>query len=201
MLIETKLMINANNEEMETLPAEQTSDDTDNTTGEADQASQESLDTENDGETTIQVSRSEYEKLQREAAAAKRLREKSSKEDGSKESTVKGSFDQELIARTFLAAQAGITDKDVQNEALRLASKFGMNIAEAMDDPDISTRLKTLQKQKTTQNAIAKGTGGAATRTKDATYYLTYFKQHGDFPEGTPSSMIAKVTQDLAGGA
>ena len=194
-------MINAiEGEENVVLPEETTNDVTSNTAGETGEVSEDGVDSNDDGADTVQVSRSEYEKLQREAAAAKRLRDKTSKEEGGKESPSKGSFDQELIARTYLAAQAGITDKEVQNEALRLANKFGMNIAEAMDDADISTRLKTLQKQKATQNAIAKGTGGSATRTKDASYYLTYFKQHGDFPEGTPTAMIARVTQDLAQG-
>lgn len=150
---------------------------------------------------TIQVSKAEFEKYKREAFAAKRLRERTEK--GNKESgqeSVAPSLDQELIARTFLAAQAGITDKEVQNEALRLAQKFGMNIAQAMDDADVMTRIKNLQKQKQTQQAIAKQTGGSATRTKDVSYYLAHFKQHGDFPAGTPSSMIAKVTHALADG-
>lgn len=189
------------NEEENVLLDEQTNDDTNDTTGQGDEVSESSMGSEDDGADTIQVNKSDYEKLQREAAAAKRLREKGSREDGSKESTVKGTFDQELISRTYLAAQAGITDKEVQNEALRLASKFNLNIAEALDDSDIMSRLKNLQKQKATQNAVAKGTGGAATRSKDASYYVSYFKQNGDFPDGTPSSMIAKVTQELAGGA
>jgi predicted hydrocarbon binding protein len=145
---------------------------------------------------TIQVSRSEYEKYKREAFAAKRLREK--RTEGSKESNQAPALDQELISRTFLAAQAGITDKEVQNEALRLAQKFGMNIAEALDDADVMTRIKNLQKQKQTQQAIAKQTGGSASRTKDIGYYIAKFKETGDFPAGTPSSMIAKVTMALA---
>lgn len=175
----------------ETYEPQETADDS----GEASEESH----SEETSEDTIEVSRAEYEKYKREAFAAKRLREK--RTEGSKESgQTAPSLDQELISRTFLAAQAGITDKEVQNEALRLAQKFGMNIAEALDDADVMTRIKNLQKQKQTQQAIAKQTGGSATRTKDISYYLTHFKQHGDFPAGTPSSMIAKVTMALADG-
>jgi hypothetical protein len=103
----------------------------------------------------------------------------------------------DLVARTYLAAN-GITDKEVQQEAIRLAKKFDFSIDAALDDEDIKTRLDNLVKQKTTQRAIAKNTGGASQKQKDVGYYLSYFKQHGDFPTGTSSSMIAKVTQALA---
>lgn len=173
-----------------------TANDTEIIADDGGEVSEESS-SEETSEDTIQVSRAEFEKYKREAFAAKRLRERTEK--GSKESSQNSpSLDQELISRTFLAAQAGITDKDVQNEALRLANKFGMNIAEAMDDADIMTRIKNLQKQKQTQQAIAKQSSGTATRTKDVPYYVTYFKQNGDFPAGTPSSMIAKVSEALA---
>lgn len=185
-------MPNANEEERDDLEVTDTEDEPQNADTDGDEASEESQGEETSDD-TIQVSRSEYEKLKRESFAAKRLREKPSHKDGETSKESGSQLDQELIARTFLAAQAGIVDKEVQSEAMRLANKFGMNIAEAMDDPDISTRLKNLQKQKETQKAIAKGTGGSATRTKDVQYYLTYFKQHNDFPAGTPSSMIAKV--------
>ena len=189
-------MINAQDEEVrDELEANDTDDATQDIDSESDESTEESGG-EEVSEDTVQVSRAEYEKLRRESAAAKRLREKAQKgSEPSKESS--SGLDHELIYRTYLAAQAGITDTDVQDEALRLADKFGISIAEAMKDPDITTRVKNLQKQKETQKAIAKSTGGSSAKPKDVTYYLTYFKQNGDFPAGTPNSMIAKVAELL----
>jgi len=191
---------NAHEEEQKELEDNIDTDETLDSEGESEEVSEEHLgeETEETGEEdSISVSRAEYQKLQRESAAAKRLREKASKQ-GSQESKERPELDQELISRTYLAAQAGIKDKEVQDEALRLAEKFGMNIAEAVSDSDISTRLTNLQKRKEAQKAVAKSTGGSTSRTKDTAYYLSYFKQHGDFPAGTPSSMIAKVAGELA---
>jgi hypothetical protein len=195
---------NANEEEViditdgEELEANEELDEADTIEGESDEVSEEHLGEETDeDDESISVDRREYEKLRREASAARRLREKISRQDFEKGDTETTTLDQELIARTFLAAQAGITDKEVQHEALRLADKFGMNIAQAMDDPDISLRLKNLQKQKEAKKAIAKSTGGSASRQKDASYYKSYFKQHGDFPDGTPNAMIVKVMDSL----
>lgn len=199
MLIRTKPMIlNANEEEVTTeeLPAEDNliDDETGDTEGESEEVSEEQVDDEaEEDRDEISVNRADYDKLRREAAAAKRLREKGSKKDHQQDSQQVAPLDQELISRTFLAAQSGITDKEIQNEALRLADKFGMNIAEAMEDPDISLRVKNLQTQREAKRAIAKSTGGSAARTKDLSYYASYFKQHGDFPPGTPNNMIVKV--------
>ena len=176
------------------------SDETDTTEGEGEEVSEERVveeDEEGGDDDTIALGRGEYEKLRREASVAKRLREKVKRYDSEKHNVEAPALDQELIARTFLSAQSGITDKEVQNEALRLADRFGMNIAEAMDDPDISIRLKNLQKQKEAKRAVARSTGGSASRAKDISYYKSYFKQHGDFPDETPNEMIVKVMDSL----
>lgn len=143
--------------------------------------------------------RYEEERQARERAErAIEKNKKKAKESKPQEQESNSNYDQELINRTYLAAQADIKDRDVQDEALRLADKFGMSIAKAMDDPDISTRLKNMQKQKQSEAAIAKTTGGSQRTTKDVDFYVTYFNKHGDFPADTPSSMIAKVTGKLA---
>lgn len=197
-------MINAQDEN-EVLEDNQDTDEYQDTESNGDEVSEESVGEETgetDEEESVSISRAELEKLRRESAAARRLREKVGKEGGKKggeeSSGINKDFDQELISRTYLAAQAGIKDKEVQDEALRLAEKFGMNIAEAMSDADISTRLTNLQKRKEAQRAVAKSTGGSTSRTKDVSFYLEYFKKNGDFPAGTPTSMIARVTESLA---
>jgi len=103
----------------------------------------------------------------------------------------------ELMERTFLAAN-GYKDKDVQNEVLRLAHKFDVPVNEALEDKDITSRAESILKRKTAQNSIARGTGGAAKKGKDAGYVASYFKKHGDFPEGTSNSLISKATDILA---
>lgn len=142
-----------------------------------------------------------YEEERQARERAERAIEKNkrkAKESKPQEQESNSNHDQELVNRTYLAAQADIKDKDVQNEALRLAEKFGMSIAEAVEDPDISTRIKNMQKQKQSEAAIAKTSGGSQRTTKDVNYYVSYFNKHGDFPADTPSSMIAKVTGKLA---
>lgn len=183
--------------EEEELSSNEADHDTGTTEGESEEVSEEPVGEEVESD-RIEVSKSEYDKLRREAHAAKRLREKTSHKDSSESKEGGASLDQELVSRTFLAAQSGITDKEIQNEALRLAEKFGMSIVEAMDDTDISTRLKNLQKQKETRQAIARNNGGVVSKDKGVDYYLGYFKKNGDFPPNTPNSMIAKVTEKLA---
>ena len=142
-----------------------------------------------------------YEEERQARERAERAIEKNkrkAKENKPQEQESNSNYDQELINRTYLAAQADIKDRDVQDEALRLADKFGMSIAKAMDDPDISTRLKNMQKQKQSEAAIAKTTGGSQRTTKDVDHYVAYFNKHGDFPADATSEMIAKVTGKLA---
>ena len=144
-----------------------------------------------------------YEEERQARERAERAIEKNkrkAKESKPQEQESNSNYDQDLINRTYLAAQADIKDRDVQDEALRLADKFGMSIAKAMDDPDISTRLKNMQKQKQSEAAITKTSGGSQRTTKDVDFYVTYFNKHGDFPADATSEMIAKATGKLARG-
>lgn len=144
----------------------------------------------------VSISRSELEKYKREAAAAQRLRKRETKHEERHEESGKDHYDQNLINRTFLAAQAGIKDKEVQDEAIRLADKFGFSIAQAIDDPDISTRLQTLQKQRQAQKAVAGGTSGSSNVQKGLEYYVKKYKQTGDLPDDR--KMISKILDAVA---
>jgi hypothetical protein len=147
---------------------------------------------------SISVNRADYEKLQREAAAAKRLREKASKQSeksGQEGNQSEEKYDQELIERTFLAAQLGIQDADVQDEAIRLARKFDMSISSAVKDDDIKTRLESLQKQKQAKQAMAKNSNGTATQNKGVDYWVARYKKDGSLPDD--SKMIAQVMDKL----
>jgi len=158
----------------------------------------EAPDTAPEADETVSVSRSELEKLRRESAAAKRLREKASKESSSKGSDKSDSpYDQELIERTFLAAQAGINDPDVQDEAIRLARKFDMNITQAIKDDDIKTRLANLQKQMTAKRAVAKDSAGSSAQNKGVDYWVQKFQKDGSLPP--ESKLAAQVLDKLAG--
>ena len=182
-------------EELETETNEDYGDNTESTE-ENDVQEQEESQEEVDWQARYEEERQARERAERAIEKNKRK----AKESKPQEQESNSNYDQELVNRTYLAAQADIKDRDVQDEALRLADKFGMSIAKAMDDPDISTRLKNMQKQKQSEAAIAKTTGGSQRTTKDVDFYVTYFNKHGDFPADATSEMIAKATGKLARG-
>jgi hypothetical protein len=148
---------------------------------------------------TVTLNRADYEKLQREVAANARLRKeaKERRENGSvPKEEGKQELDRDLIDRTYLAAQAGLRDMDVQDEALRLAKKFGMSVVEALKDEDIKSRLENIQKKKKAQAAVAGGTGGAKAANKGMEYYVAKFKQDGTVPDDP--KIAAKMLDYLA---
>jgi hypothetical protein len=159
----------------------------------------ESQDTGPEADETVTLSKSDYDKLQRELAANARLRkeakERKQAKEGGEKSEEGTSLDRDLIDRTYLAAQAGVKDMDVQDEALRLAKKFGMSVVEALKDPDISSRLENLQKKKKAQAAVAGSTGGAKVANKGMDYYLAEFKRNGSLPDDP--KIVAKMMDHL----
>ena len=170
----------------------------DTTTGEGNTASHEQGFSEETGEDdTVTLNRSDYEKLQREIAANARLRKeaKERRENGSTEKEGNQELDRDLIDRTYLAAQAGLKDMDVQDEALRLAKRFGMTVVEALKDDDISSRLENLQKKKKAQQAVAGSTGGAKNTQKGMDYYVAQFKQNGTLPDDP--KIVARMMDHL----
>jgi hypothetical protein len=84
-------------------------------------------------------------------------------------------LDQELINLTYknYLGGLGITHPDVQDEAISLAKRMGVAVSQIQSDPAIMEILQTKQKIAVTNKAIAKGTGGAATRKKDVDYLAT----------------------------
>jgi hypothetical protein len=189
-------MLNANEEEVrsEDLEANDTEDETTSDTEEATEESEES-ETESPAEETVTLSKSDYDKIRRGAAAAARLRGKgkeSGKED-SKESAP--SYDQDLIARTFLAAQASITDPEVQDEALRLANKFGMKIDEALKDTDIASRLQTLQKQQVAKRGVAGGNGAGSAKPKGIEYHVAEYRRTNKLPDDP--RLVSEILDEL----
>jgi hypothetical protein len=186
-------MLNANEEEVqsEDLEANDTEDETTSDTTEATEESEES-ETESTDEETVTLSKSDYDKIRREAAAAARLRGKG-KESGKEDSAP--SYDQDLIARTFLAAQAGIQDPDVQDEALRLAKKFDMKIDEALKDTDIATRLQTLQKQQVAKRGVAGSNGAGSAKPKGIEYHVAEYRKTGNLPNDP--RLVSKILDEL----
>jgi hypothetical protein len=169
---------------------------TETTTEDSDTSTQPSADEAPDE--TVTINRADYEKLQRELAANARLRKeaKERRENGSSKGKEDGqALDKDLIDRTYLAAQAGVKDMDVQDEALRLARKFDMTIVEALKDADIASRLENLQKKKKAQAAVASGTGGAKVANKGMDYYVAEFKRSGTLPDDP--KIVAKMLDHL----
>jgi hypothetical protein len=188
-------MTNANEEMMQEEVIENENESTETTTETTEESESESNESQTDE--TVTLSKSDYDKLKREVAANARLREKA--KASSEKSDDKGEegsqLDRDLIDRTYLAAQAGVKDMDVQDEALRLAKKFGMSVVEALKDSDILSRLENLQKKKKAQAAIAGGTGGAKVANKGMDYYLAEFKNKGTLPDDP--KIVAKMMDHL----
>lgn len=147
--------------------------------------------TEDDEQVTI--SRADYEKLQRGLARKARIEGKGKGKENAKED--EGGYDHDLISRTYLAAQAGVTDAEVQDEALRLANKFGMKIDQALRDPDISTRLKNLQKQRQAQAGIAGNGGQNTAKPKSTEQYVAEFNKTGKLPDDP--KLVTKILDAL----
>jgi hypothetical protein len=190
-------MPNANEEEVqENLEANDEQDDQGLSDGDDSQTSEEQTLSEDDGE-TISVNKDEYAKLQREAAAAKRLRERKESSKESSESSTQG-LDKTLIEQVerLTLANAGFTNADIQDEALRLAKKLNQPVHELVRDPDIKKILAAKQKSKEAQRSVAGGTGGATATNKGLDYYVTQYKQKGILPED--SKLIAQIVDALA---
>lgn len=194
-------MTNAEERDVDTNNEEETSDYESTETQSETTEESESESARPEADETITLSKSDYDKLQREVAANARLRkqikergEKGS-EKGSEKSEESPQLDRDLIDRTYLAAQAGVKDMDVQDEALRLAKKFDMSIVEALKDPDISARLENLQRKKKAQAAVAGATGGAKSANKGMEHYLAEFRSKGTLPDDP--KIVAKMMDYL----
>lgn len=189
-------MINANDEEVmleDNLEEDESGNDEGDSSEESEEQGHEEEGGDDDGE-TVTISKSEHEKLLRERFAAKRLREK--KDDkGGKEST-ETEFDKEMIERTFIAVHGKIESPEIQDEAIRLARKFGMSVPDAMKDPDIKTRLDNLQKQAKARQAIAGQTGSGKNNNRGIDYHVEQYKTKGVLP--SDPSTIAKILEKMA---
>lgn len=137
---------------------------------------------------------SQIDRLKREKAELKEKLDKAGegKDEGGKE------FSSELVERTYLASN-GIKDREAQEEVMRLAKKFDMQVDEALEDSDIKSRADSIIKRKQAKQSVAGGGGGKGGSTsKDVDYYRRQFEKTGDFPDDTPADMIAEVTEELA---
>jgi hypothetical protein len=189
-------MINANDEEV-MLEDNLEEDESGNDEGDSEQESEEQSHEEEGGDTdseTVTISKTDLDKLKREAFAAKRLREK--KDDkGSKEST-ETEFDKEMIERTFIAVHAKVDNQEAQDEVMRLAKKFGMSVAEAVKDPDVKLRIENIQKQAKARQAIAGQTGSGKNNNRGIDYHVEQYKTKGVLP--SDPSTVAKILEKMA---
>lgn len=191
-------MINANDEEV-MLEDNLEEDESGNDEGDSEQESEEQSHEEEGGDTdseTVTISKTDLDKLKREAFAAKRLRDRKGKgEDGSKEST-ETEFDKEMIERTFIAVHAKVDNQEAQDEVIRLAKKFGMSVAEAVKDPDVKLRIENIQKQAKARQAIAGQTGSGKNNNRGIDYHVEQYKTKGVLP--SDPSTVAKILEKMA---
>lgn len=195
MLID-KTMTNANQEEMNQ-EEEVTQDEyeTDTSTGEVEETAEESeaLDAGEETDDTVTISKSDYEKLQRGLARKARIESKGKGKESSQES--EGNYDQDLISRTYLAAQIGVTDADIQDQALEMAKKMNMKLPEAAKDSFFMDRIKHLQKQKQTQAGIAGNGGQNTAKPKSVDSYVAEFNKTGNLPDDP--RLVSKILDAL----
>jgi hypothetical protein len=183
-------MTNANEEVQNEVVTEEENYETDTDTEEVAETTEEQ-ETTVDAPEVVTLPKDEYERLKRGLARKARIESKGKVDSQESE----GGYDQDLIARTFLAAQAGVTDPDVQDEALRLANKFGMKIDQAIKDTDIATRLKNLQKQKQTQAGISGNGGVNVAKPRSIDQYTAEFKKTGKLPDDP--RIVSKILDEL----
>ena len=198
------------NDEQETIDStndtELEDNNTDNESRTDDEESSEESEVE-DGDNSedsdsVTFTREELAKRDKEIRKSQDERWKSRLKEGGKESDSKEGkvvSNSELVERTYLAAN-GYKDKDVQNEIMRLAKKFDMQVNDALDDFDIKQRADSLMKKKEAAKAVAKSTGGATSSKKTPQNVADYFREKGDFPSYATQEMIAKATDILAKG-
>ena len=136
---------------------------------EVEETVEEDTDDSTDAEAELAKARAEAKKWE---AIAKRKAKKA--EEASTPDTPQ-SLDQDLINLTYknYLGGLGITNQSVQDEAISLAKKMGMAVSQLQSDPAIMEILKAKQKVAQTNNAMTKGTGGAALKRKDADYYAS----------------------------
>lgn len=197
LIIDKTMQTNANEEEVQDeLEVNEDDNDEGTTDSDAGQESEEHEDAEA-VEETVSISKSELDKLRRESAAAKRLRErKEGAEKGSQESNQQ--YDPAFIEQveTLTLATAGISNPDIQDEARRLAKKTGLTLVEMLRDNDIKSILLTKQKSKNAQRAVAGTTGGASVTNKGLDYHIAQFKKTGTLPDD--NKLVAQMLDALA---
>jgi hypothetical protein len=180
-------------EEVE-LEVKETEDESGTDTEESTEESEGEDGSDSGEDDTVTLTKEEHAKLLRESHAAKRLREKKSIQ---KDSEGSETLDQELVERTYLAAQLQILDGDIQDEALRLKEKLGFDsIAKAVNDPDIKLRLDNLIKDKKTKQSVAGGTGGSVQKGRGVNYYVSEYKRTGKLPDD--KRIISQILDVLA---
>lgn len=102
----------------------------------------------------------------------------------------------ELIERTYLAAN-GVTDKEAQAEAIRLAHKFDFSIDEALDDADIKRRVDNIVRERKANRSVTASSGGARQSPRTVEYWVKQTQEKGVL--APTEEMRKKVLERLAG--
>lgn len=155
------------NEELE---ANETDDALDTEENQTDAETDEVEDGDSDDESTEASrarARSQIDRLKEEN---RRLKEKFKESGLSGEGSKVAS---PLVERTFLS-QEGITDKEAQQEVIRLAQKLDIPLEEAVEDEDIRLRAEAIQKKAQSRLASARPKGKGGATKKDAQWYVDH---------------------------
>jgi len=142
---------------------------------------QEDVTLENDieEETTEEVVEEVEEKdWEKEAKKWEAIAKRKAKKAETAEPVTPQALDADLIDityRNYLAA-AGLTSKSVQDDAMALAKRMQISVSSIQADESIMEVLRAKQANATTNQATAKGTGGAGVKPRGADYYASQIK-------------------------
>jgi len=164
---------------------------------------QEDVTLENDieEETTEEVVEEAGEKdWEKEAKKWEAIAKRKAKKAETAEPVAPQALDADLIDityRNYLAA-AGLTSKSVQDDAMALAKRMQISVSSIQADESIMEVLRAKQANATTNQATAKGTGGAGVKPRGAEYYAAQIKSgRGIDKSNLQRGMAAEILKQM----
>jgi len=153
--------------------------------------------TEEEAEVVEEVEEKDWEK---EAKKWEAIAKRKAKKAETAEPVTPQALDADLIDityRNYLAA-AGLTSKSVQDEAMALAKKMQIPVSSIQADESIMEVLRAKQANATTNQATAKGTGGAGVKPRGAEYYASQIKSgRGIDKSNLQRGMAAEILKQM----
>jgi hypothetical protein len=145
-----------------------------------------------DSQEEVSISKEELERLKEAEKQVEIEREKSTRyraeRDRFKGKTKEVKQDESLIEKAFLNS-SGYKDQDEQEEILRIAKNLDLNVADAVNDDFVTSRIEHIRKQKELDNATPSSSKKAKSTTDDINYWI----DKGELPPKDQVELRRKV--------